>query len=250
MQERYRLGQVAEKIVRDARWAHLVLLNLCAFIEPVDLTHGKTRAVPFPEESVWHGVAEILFDLGGPEKWPRIGALEPWLRGKVLPTLRWAARGEDAGLSEIRDATGQIVEAERSSSLAPGTDISAEDESYLLPSNFAFDGETYEVTSEHAPGWQEATLKDGAWTSEGGQIRPRLIKLHRVLIAAGMRMIGGDYPSDVPLDERAEWRGTFARNIAAFVIYGEEFPFGSAPAEEPVCRIAAALIRDADAANV
>jgi hypothetical protein len=239
-------SHLVEQVLKDARWARLSLLNLGAYIEPVDLNYGKTRPVPFPEGSRWHKVEKLLFALGGSDTWPSIEALEPWLR-KALPLLKWAARGEGAGVNKDGEATAQTVESEPSAAAASGTEFSEGDENYLLPLHFAFDGERYEVSSDHAPGWHEAAFQDGIWMSEVGEIHPLLVKLHRALKTEGIRLVGEEYPSHVRLNERQEWRETLARNIAAFLIFGEEFPFGSAPAEEPVIRIAAALLRDFEA---
>ncbi|MBP0439951.1 hypothetical protein [Tianweitania sediminis] len=237
---------LAKKVVSDARWANRVLLHLGTFIEPLDLTYGKIRPVPFPVESRWHQVEKVLFTMGGAEDvWPPANALGTWLVSEVRPLLNWAARGEGDPKVQTEEAIALPADAARSA-WPTGPEAQA-DSSYLLPEQFAFDDEDYEVAVEHAPGWHEASLNDGVWRSSAGAIRPILIKLHQRDIELGLRLLSEQCPPDVPVDGQEEWRNIHARSVSALLIYGESFDFGKAPAVEPVIRIATALIRELDA---
>lgn len=87
-------GKLIDATMMEARWARAELYNLCAFIEPAPWDATKPEPVAFPKQSGWSNVVETLYDLGGQESWPPQSDLMHWLTSKVLPHLRWAARGE------------------------------------------------------------------------------------------------------------------------------------------------------------
>jgi hypothetical protein len=95
-------GALAEAIVIPSRHARLELLNLCAVLEPDLHDAAALRSAGFAEGSRWGQVSELLYEIGGAESWPSAVGLEPWLRDRVLPLLKWAARGDEEGKAKSR----------------------------------------------------------------------------------------------------------------------------------------------------
>lgn len=93
-------GELAAAIKMEARWARAELYNLVTFLEPAPWDALKPTPVQFPKDSGWDRVARLLHDLGGDENWPPRQGMEEWLRGRVLPVLYWAARGEGSATPE------------------------------------------------------------------------------------------------------------------------------------------------------
>jgi hypothetical protein len=93
---------LAEEIVLPSRHARLELLNLCAVLEPNPHDVATLRSAGFAEGSRWGQVSELLYEIGGAESWPPAVGLEPWLRDRVLPLLKWAARGDEKGKAKSR----------------------------------------------------------------------------------------------------------------------------------------------------
>jgi hypothetical protein len=89
-------GALADTIVLPCRHARLELLNLCAVLEPDPHDATTLRSAGFVEGSRWDQVSELLYEIGGAESWPPAVGMEPWLRNRVLPLLKWAARGDEA----------------------------------------------------------------------------------------------------------------------------------------------------------
>jgi hypothetical protein len=241
--ERFVKGQLVGRVVPDARWARLVLQNLGAFIEP-DGT-GKARAKPFVEGSRWHRIELLLFKMGGEETWPKIDALEPWLREALL-LLKWAARGEAIVGEDASQSAAEVSE------LSMGSGATAEDgrrESeldYMLPPEFAFEGEFYEVLTANSSDWVEAFRGKDVWMCGEDEIHPLQVRLHRELIAIGIGMIRDRYP-DMPTHGQEEWLAMLAHDVAAELLFPQPLPSGFEPSDEPVKRVANALLRDFEA---
>jgi hypothetical protein len=98
-------GALAEAIVLPSRHARLELLNLCAVLEPDPHDAAALRSAGFAEGSRWGQVSDLLYEIGGAESWPPAVELEPWLRTRVLPVLKWAAHGDEEGKAKSRGNT-------------------------------------------------------------------------------------------------------------------------------------------------
>lgn len=161
-------GALAEAVAVEARTARAELFNLCAFVHPPDVTAPKGRPEEFPPSTPWRAVTDVLYALGGVETWPAKDALEGWLRGTVLPTLRWAAldQGEVAAAEPDEVPAGPATrrEAQQDSGCSP-----EDAATYLIPPGEACEGPYYDVKPTVGSDWVTAELSGGVWLDRKGR---------------------------------------------------------------------------------
>lgn len=82
---------LAKAIQYEARRARSELQSVATFVEPFDGGPiWNVHPVPFPVDSGWRKVSDILYKLGGVESWPAADEVGTWLVEEVIPMLEWA----------------------------------------------------------------------------------------------------------------------------------------------------------------
>ena len=83
------LRVLAVKAVLRQQLARFQLENVALSVELNPANASQSRVQPFPEQSPWREVADLLWTLGGRASWPPED-LAAWLSATVLPRLAWS----------------------------------------------------------------------------------------------------------------------------------------------------------------
>jgi hypothetical protein len=82
-------GHLADNVEHRSRLARFQLENVALSVELNPANASQSRVQPFPEQSPWREVADLLWTLGGRASWPPED-LAAWLSATVLPRLAWS----------------------------------------------------------------------------------------------------------------------------------------------------------------
>lgn len=87
-------GQLQDAIIYDCRHAHDLLNSIAAPMKAEMVQSMNWRPARLPEGSAWRKVQVLLHRMGGADDWPERTGFVDWLRGEVVPLLRFVVYGE------------------------------------------------------------------------------------------------------------------------------------------------------------
>lgn len=161
---------LSESVAADARIACAELLNLCAFVHPADKAGRNVQAEEFVSGNPWKSTVDVLRILGEDHMWPPKTSMERWLRGWVLPTLRWAALndGETLASSVETETLTRPRDLQLDSRSTPAPEP-RHGPVYLIPAEEVREGSRWEIKPSGTAVWTRATLSGGMWIDRHGE---------------------------------------------------------------------------------
>lgn len=113
-------GDLAARIVTDAREAYRLVISIAAPLAHPDVRNGTSTG--------WGNAQVVLGVLGSEPRWPTRAALEEWLTQSVIPTLEFVVHGKSADPAVVAVVNVIMTPTTDENHDAPATPVATETE--------------------------------------------------------------------------------------------------------------------------